>query len=157
LKRETISIALFILLVLGACKGSEMQEGADWLREPDLGVIDNERYPVIPNNDIYEVTASKIDLAFMELEQRSISKLSPELATWYTGHYYTCPADKQPYLVRAVYGHAGTGAFSIKRLGNDLLIVHQSLGRSTIYQKSALVVNLDFEPDQVYIRATIAE
>jgi len=157
MKWETISIALFILLVLGACKGSEIQAGAEWLREPDLGDINNERYTDIPKTDIYEVTASKIDLALMELEQTSISKLSPELAIWYTGHYYTCPADKQPYLVRAVYGHAGTGVFSLKRHDDDLLIVHQSLGHSTIYQKSAFVVNLDYEPDQIYIRATIAE
>ena len=157
MKWVTIFIALFILLALGACKGSEMQAGAEWLREPDLVDINNELYTDITRTDIYEVIASKIDFAFMELEQTSISKVSPELATWYTGHYYTCPADKQPYLVRAVYGHAGTGAFSLKRIGNDLLIVHRSLGHSIIYQKTALVVNLDYEPDQIYIRVTIAE
>jgi hypothetical protein len=40
---------------------------------------------------------------------------------------------------------------------DDLLIVHESLWRSTIYQKSALVVNLDYDPDQIFIRVTIAE
>jgi hypothetical protein len=157
MKWETIFIAFFMLLVLGACKGSEMQAGAEWLREPDLEDVQNEQYTDIPKTDIYEVTASKADIAFIELEQTSISKLSPELAIWYTGHYYTSPAGKQPYLVRAVYGHAGTGAYSLKRLDDDLLIIHQSLGHSTIYQKSALVVNLDFEPDQIYIRVKIAE
>jgi hypothetical protein len=157
MKKGTFFVAFFMLLMVGACKGSEMQAGAEWLREPDLDDVQNEQYLDIPNTDIYEVTASKVDIALMELEQTSISKLSPELATWYTGHYYTCPEDKQPYLVRAVYGHAGTGAFSLKRLDDDLLIVHRSLGHSTIYQKTALVVNLDYEPDQIYIRATIAE
>jgi hypothetical protein len=157
MKKGTLFVALFILFVLVACKGSAMQAGAEWLREPDVEDVQGEKYPDIPKTDIYEVSASKIDIALMELEQTSISKLSPELAIWYTGHYYTCPADKQPYLVRAVYGHAGTGAFSLKRLDDDLLVIHRSLGHSTIYQKSALVVNLDFEPDQVYIRATIAE
>jgi len=134
-----------------------MQDGAEWLREPDLEGVQNEQYTDIPTTDIFEVTASKVSIAFMELEQTSISKLSPERATWYTGSYYTCPAGKQAYLVRAVYGHAGTGAFSLKRIEDDLLIVHQSLGRSTIYQKSALVVNLDYEPDQIFIRVRIAE
>ena len=157
MKWETIIIVLFGLLALGACKGSEMQAGAEWLREPNVEVVQSEKYLDIPITDIYEVTASKIDIAFMELEQTSIFKLSPELAIWYTGHYYTCPADKQPYLVRAVYGHAGTGAFSLKQLDDDLLIVHQSLGHSTIYQKTALVVNLDYEPDQIFIRVRIAE
>jgi hypothetical protein len=157
MKRETISITLFVLLVLGACQGSKSQAGAEWLREPDAEDAQSEKYTDIPQTDIYEVTASKIAFAFMELEQTSIYKLSPELAIWYTGHYYTNSAGKQPYLVRAVYGHAGTGAFSLKRLGDDLLVVHQSLGHSTIYQKTALVVNLDFEPDQVFIRVKIAE
>ena len=157
MKKGTLFVLLFILLVLGACKGSEMQAGAEWLREPDVEDAQSEKYTDIPNTDIYEVTASKIDIAFRELEQISIVKLSPELAIWYTGHYYTCPADKQPYLVRAVYGHAGTGAFSLKRLEDDLLILHQSMGHSTIYQKTALVVNLDYEPDQVFIRVKIAE
>ena len=157
MKWKPISIALFVLLVSGACKGSEMQAGAEWLREPDAESIQNEKYPDIPQTDIYEVVASKIAFALTELEQTSISKLSPELAIWYTGHYYTMPPGKQPYLVRAVYGHAGTGAFSLKRLENDLLVLHQSMGHSTIYQKTALVVNLDYEPDQIYIRAKIVE
>lgn len=157
MKWETIFIVLFGLLALGACKGSEMQAGAEWLREPNVEDVQSEKYLDIPITDIYEVTASKIDIAFMELKQKSISKLSPELAIWYTGHYYTCPAGKQPYLVRAVYGHAGTGAFSLRQLDDDLLIIHRSLGRSTIYQKTALIVNLGYEPDQIFIRVKIAE
>lgn len=157
MKKGTFFVALFMLLMVGACKGSEMQAGAEWLREPDLEVEQSEKYLDIPQTDIYEVTASKIGFAFMELEQTSIFKLTPELAVWFTGHYYTCPPGKQPYLVRAVYGHAGTGAFSLKRLEDNLLILHQSMGHSTIYQKTALVVNLDYEPDQVFIRVKIAE
>ena len=157
MKKASLFIAMFVLFVLGACKGSEMQAGAEWLREPDKKNIQSEQIFDIPSTDIYEVTASKIDFALMDLEQTSIFKLSPELAMWYTGHYYTCSSDKQPYLVRAVYGHAGTGAYSLKRVSDDLLVIHQSLGHSTIYQKSALVVNLDFEPAQIYIRVNIAE
>jgi hypothetical protein len=134
-----------------------MQEGAEWLREPKSEDIQNAQYTDISNTDIYEVVASKIEFALIELEGTSISKLSPQQAMWYTGHYYTCPPGKQAYLVRAVYGHAGTGAFRIKRIENSLLIIHESLGRSTIYQKSALVVNLDYEPDQIFIRVRIAE
>jgi len=155
IKKGLLFVALFVLLMAGACKGSAMQAGAEWLREPDSEDFQNKTD--IPTTDVYEVTASKANIAFRELEQTSISQLSPELAIWYTGHYYTCPPDKQPYLVRAVYGHAGTGAFSLKRLEDDLLILHQSLGHSTIYQKTALVVNLDFEPNQVFIRVKIAE
>jgi hypothetical protein len=158
MKKGTLFVLLFILLVLGACKNLEMQAGAEWLREPELEDVQSEKYLEIPQTDIYEVTAPPNPGIYHGNSQRaSIFKLSPELAVWYTGHYYTCPADKQPYLVRAVYGHAGTGAFSLKRFEDDLLILHQSMGHSTIYQKTALVVNLDYEPNQVFIRVKIAE
>ncbi len=159
MKISTLSslVLLLVLLILGACSDSTTQEGAEWLREPDSEGSGSEQYTDIPMTDIYEVTASKVALAFTELEQASIVQLSPQSASWYTGHYYTCPPDKQAYLVRAVYAHAGTGAFNLKRLEDDLLIIHQSLGHSTIYQKSALVVNLDYTPEQLFIRVTIAE
>ena len=156
-KKGLIFILLFILLLLGACKVSKRQEGAEWLREPDIEDIQNVQYTDIPPTDIYEVTASKVNIAFSALQETTISKLEPESAIWYTGHYYTRPPGKQAYLVRAVYGHAGTGAFSLKRLDDDLLILHESLGHSTIYQKTALVVNLDYEPDQIFIRVGIDE
>ena len=127
IKKGTLFVALFMLLMVGACKGSGMQAGAEWLREPDSEDVQSENILDIPATDIYEVTASKINIAFMELEQISISKITPELAVCYTGHYYTSAPGKQPYLVRAVYGHAGTGAFSLKRLEDDLLILHQSI------------------------------
>jgi hypothetical protein len=157
IKKGTLFVALFMLLVVGACNGSGMQAGAEWLHEPDSEDLQSDNLLDIPTTDIYEVTASKVNFAFMELEQNSLVKLSPELAIWYTGHYYTSSPGKQPYLVRAVYGHAGTGAFSLKFFDDDLLILHQSLGHSTLYQKTALVVNLDYEPDQVFIRVKIAE
>jgi hypothetical protein len=134
-----------------------MQAGTAWLREPDSEEVYQKKYPDIPPNDIYEVTASKVEMAFMELQQTSLSKLSPQRAMWYTGHYYTCSPDKQAYLVRAVYGHAGTGTFFLKRLGHDLFIGHDSLGHSTRYQKTALIVNLDYEPEHIFIHVTIAE
>jgi hypothetical protein len=84
-------------------------------------------------------------------------ELPPQRAVWFTGDYYASPPDKQAYLVRAVYGHAGTGRFQLERIGDDLFIHHQSLGRSTIHQKTALVVNLDFVPEQIFIRVSIAE
>ena len=157
MRMRTLFVLLLVLLVLVACKDYTMQKGAEWLREPDIDDIHSEKYPDIPESDIYEVTASKLDMALIELQQTSISKLSPQRAIWYTGHYYTCPQGKQAYLVRAVYSHAGTGAFYLKRLEHDLFVGHGSLGRSTIYQKSALVVNFDYEPDQIYIRVMIAE
>jgi hypothetical protein len=157
MKKRILFVSLIISLLLGACVTTTVQEGAEWLNEPNFGGNQKEQSIDIPNSDVYEVTASKLDIAIMELQQTSVSKLSPELAVWYTGHYYNCPPGKNAYLVRAVYGHAGTGAFSLKQIDDSLLIIHQSLGRSIIYRKTALVVNLDYEPDQIYLRVSIAE
>lgn len=157
MKTRILFLLLFTLPALTACKDSGMQAGAEWLNEPDLEAIQGDQSFDIASTDIYEATASKAEIALMELEEKSIIKLSPELAKWYIGHTYTCPTGKQAYLIRAVYGHAGTGTFSLKRIEDDLVVKHQSLGRSTIYQKTALVVNLDYEPDQIFIRVSIAE
>ena len=53
MKWGTISIALFVLLILGARKGSEMQVGMEWLREPDLEDVQSEQITDIPSTDIY--------------------------------------------------------------------------------------------------------
>ena len=148
---------LLFTLALAACTDSTGQEGKEWINDPGYEWLQNKQATDIPPADIYEVTASKAAFALMELEETSLVELPPQRAAWFTGDYYARPPDKQAYLVRAVYGHAGTGRFQLERIGDDLLIHHQSLGHSTIYQKTALVVNLDFEPEQIFIRVSIAE
>jgi hypothetical protein len=70
---------------------------------------------------------------------------------------YEPAAGKQPYLVRVMYGHAGTGSYGVLRRGNDIRVFHGSLGRTNACTKSALVVNLEFAPREVYVEISIAE
>ena len=67
-KKGTLFLLFFLSLLLGACQDSALQEGAEWLRDPDLENIPKQAYSDIPRTYVYEVTASKIDVAFMELE-----------------------------------------------------------------------------------------
>jgi len=82
IKKGTLLVTLFILLVVGACQGSEMQAGAEWLREPDSEDVQSESYLDIPKIDIIEVAASKVGIASLELEQTNSITLSPDLAVW---------------------------------------------------------------------------
>ena len=75
----------------------------------------------------------------------------------YTGHYYSCPPGKRPYLVRGVFGFAGTGAFYVYKVDRALWVSHESLGTDFVSSRTALIVNLDFEPSAAYATVSIAE
>jgi Tfp pilus assembly pilus retraction ATPase PilT len=60
-------------------------------------------------------------------------------------------------LLRAVYGHGGTGGFVVSQIKKSVLVAHGSLGHSTQYNKSALVACLRDSPDVVYTTVSVAE
>jgi hypothetical protein len=133
------------------------QAGLAWLRRSPSAINDDE-WTELPRSDIYEVAASKEDVVVLfDLAEQTIEPLTQDRASYLTGHYFQCPRSKKPFLVRAVYGQGGTGGYRIFKHGDDLLIAHGSLGHHSAYHKSALVLNLDFTPAQIYIEAAIAE
>ena len=146
---------IVILLVMFASVAFAAENGKDWLNPTDVKDIYSEKYPEINPTDIYEVVPTKEGTAIYRLRDRNLQKITEELAEWYTGHYYQCEKGKHPYLVRAVYGHGGTGEYRLKRIGEALLIIHSSLGKRIVYNKSALIVNLDFQPRELYIELSI--
>lgn len=92
-----------------------------------------------------------------ELQKNTFIPLSDVKARKYTGHYYICPKGKRPYLVRAVAGFAGTGKFQVYRVGQSIWVAHESLGRGWASARTAMVVNLDFEPTAAYATVSIIE
>jgi len=62
-----------------------------------------------------------------------------------------------PYLVRAVYGHGGTGAYDVLVSGKSIIIIRGSLGKSVEYNKFALVVCLENKPENLFVSVSIAE
>ena len=146
---------IFLLSVVFASMAFSTENGKDWLNSPDIKDIYSENYPEIKPTDFYEVVPTKEGTAIYRLKNTNLQKITDELAIWYTGHYYQCENGKQPYLVRAVYGHGGTGEYRLKRIEEALLITHGSLGKRNVYNKSALIVNLDFKPKELFIEVSI--
>lgn len=146
---------LILLLVMIYSVAFAAENGKDWLNSPAIKDIYSEKYPEINPKDIYQVVPTKKSTAIYRLQNKDLQKITEKMAKWYTGHYYQCEKGKQPYLVRAVYGHGGTGEYTLKRIGGALLVMHGSLGKRNVYNKSALIVNLDFEPEELFIVVSI--
>lgn len=148
-------IVLLLLFVSLSSVGFSAENGQEWIDASKIIMTNTPLF--IPEADIYEVVASKEYVAVDRLKEKSIIKIDEKTAKWYTGHYYKCPEGKHPYLVRAVYGHGGTGKYTVKGSDENLLILHESLGKKAIFNKSALVINLEGEPKKIIIRVGIDE
>jgi hypothetical protein len=49
------------------------------------------------------------------------------------------------------------GKFEFRRVGRKILIRHGSLGSSLQAFKTAFIMSLDFEPEEIYVSVSIAE
>jgi hypothetical protein len=148
-KRFSISFLALALLVFGA-------EPDPWINAPPAKLPLAEEAK-LPATDLFEVVASMNGNAQFDLQKKSFIALSEAAARKLTGHYYSCPRGKRPYLVRAVAGFAGTGKFHVYRIEQAVLISHESLGRGWATSRTALVLNLDFEPNAAYATVSIIE
>jgi hypothetical protein len=136
----------------------KIEDAAAWLRYPPVDLPGPLKE--IDEKDTYEVMASAKDLLIShhgDLRDKSFVKVSPDDARRYTGHYYRCPDGKTPYLVLAAYGNSVWGNYEFRRAGRKILIRHGSLGRSFQAFKTAFNLNLDFEPEEVYVSVSFAE
>ncbi|TYC61244.1 hypothetical protein ETQ85_04070 [Zoogloea oleivorans] len=147
-----VPAAIFALLLM-AFNASASEEGKSWLSAP-AGMNEESGTP-IPTEDSCEVPASKLTNALSQLAEKTLIALDPTTVKSLVGECIKIAANKTPYLVRAVYGHRGTGHYFVRRVGDDLLVAHGSLGRYTTYSKSALVVNLSFAPKSEFIMVVI--
>jgi hypothetical protein len=100
---------------------------------------------------------AKTTMAIVALDSTPIIPLDQLGATSYAGACSQPSPGSSSYLVRAVYGHRGTGVYSVRRRGDDLLVEHSSLSRPSTYTKTALVVGLPFAPNHVYIIVSVDE
>jgi len=158
MKKANTFVLLSLLLSL-FCIGAESGAGGLKLRPPahiigDIAADPN--WVILPRSDVYEVGASKLGLSSIrELSETGFRVLSEPEACHYTGQYYACPAGKRPYLMKAIYGKGGFGQFRVERQGSKVSIVWADLmalqiQRKEAYRRTAVVVNLDFTPEEVY-------
>lgn len=154
MRARPVLLALLFLTTGTPPKG----DGVKWLSSPPSGVFSPDQALDIGEDDVYEVVASKKDVAILlDLRDRRCIAITLQRAKYFTGNYYKCPNGKTPYLVRAVYGQGGTGHYFVRRNGKQLLVEHGSLGQQKLANKSALIVNLEFEPTNIYTIVSMAE
>lgn len=148
---------LLLAAITSTALALDMHDGKAWLH-PAPNTCTFENWKELPDSDYFEVPASKEYVAERrDLTQKRFVSLTEESAQYYIGEHYQCPSGKRPFLVRAVFANGGTGAFKLYRCGDALLVSHSSLGHSTVYYRSALVVNLTFVPKDVYTAVDVAE
>lgn len=153
LPRALALVAVFVFFSAGC---EQPQPRCDWIRRTPESIPAGE-WQEIPQGDIFEVVASKEFAAVhRDLTNTAVAPLTLETAKYFNPRYETVPG-KKPYLVRAVYGHGGTGSYSVLRRGSDVRVMHGSLGRSAACNASALIINFDFVPREIYIEVSIAE
>ena len=137
--------------------GNASEDGREWYSSPPPKVLAAER-TALPPNDIYEVVLSKQAFAVWSgLSTKPILAISEDLARQLTGPYYRCDTGKKPFLARGVFINGGTGGFEAFKVGQAIWIMHEGLGSMGGMFKSALIVNLAFDPTEAYVTASTAQ
>lgn len=102
----------------------------------------------IENREIFELLTPQKKLAiYIILDQQEFVELTAEEAQFLVGYTYTNEANKRIFLIRAI-GGSGNNFFSVK--DNNLYVFRGAMGIASFY-RSALVVNLDFVPNYLYL------
>jgi hypothetical protein len=148
------AVFLFVLASIASAAPTTAAKPDPWTAEPPPAISFG-KHDAIPADDIFEVVASMREDAVTELQKIPLIPLSDAQARKFTGAYYLCPKGKRPFLVRALYGFAGTGKFWVYRIKREIWVLHESLGREFASQRTALVVNLDFDPAKAYVTVSI--
>lgn len=149
---RTLLLCLLIPVAFAAPAHSVPRDS--WIAEPPSR-ISFKKQEALPAGDVYEVVASMRANAEAELQKIPLLPLSEAQARKFTGESYSCPKGKRPFLTRALFGHAGTGRFWVYRINREIWVLHESLGSEFVSSRTALVVNLDFDPAQAYVTVSI--
>jgi hypothetical protein len=145
---------LFVLALVAWVAPALSATSDSWTAEPPPSIAFG-KHDVISAVDIYEVVASMRGNAEAELQKIPLIPLSVAQARKFTGAYYSCPKGKRPYLVRALFGFAGTGKFWVYQIKREIWVLHESLGQDLTSARTALVLNLDFDPARAYVTVSI--
>jgi hypothetical protein len=107
---------------------------------------------------IHEVAESHQKEAIELLRDASCVLVSDEAASVFLGGKLPEHASERFYLVRAVRLNPLMGSFSVRELEGQLLVQHDSLGRSLLPMKrEALLLQLKNQPKRVFVTCGMAE
>jgi hypothetical protein len=127
----------------------------DFTRYPDASVL-----PTVPKDHISEVGPARpaqVPAAMKLLAARDFVPLNCVHAQSLAVRKLDCPATEHISLVRAVRGHAGTGAYFAYFSGTTLFIHHGSLGRTDRRDNVPLLISTPFVPTEVFRWASVDE
>jgi hypothetical protein len=148
--KSTILVLLFIPVF---CMGAQQDTPqVEWRPAPNFNESDR-NWVILPQTDIYEVGASQmLNRRVRDLPECGFKELTEGDAELLAGHHYSCPTGKHPFLLRALYGQEGFGSFRVERKENSLAVIWGSIPAIAHHGigGSALVVNLDSTPSQIY-------
>ena len=138
---------LILILLSGVCSADD--DASKWLSSPPKGFMyQNE----VSTDFVHEIIVSKKENAFLTyLKNKPFVEISADEAKSFTNTNISKKDNEHIYLLRAVYTNGNTGSFFLYRNESNLLVLHQSLGKSTGLHQSALVAILNFELSNLYI------
>jgi hypothetical protein len=134
---------LLMLMAIGCAPGAQPSQ---WLADSE-----KERLPSggeeVPESSWYEVRTTRVAVAIQELRRVSFIELTMKQAADLAGAHYAIEPGKHAYLFRGLYANLGEHRLTLKN--GILIVLHESLGHSSVPQFSPLVVNLPAPPTRV--------
>ena len=149
--RIALLLVSFLMIPAVGCGGYTSVKGThDWLRSPKEIVAFQQTAQKLAETSFFEVRVTKLMTAVDQLKENSAIPLTDDLARYFAGSLYKSEDEKKTYLVRGLFANY-TGSHTLFWRDGQLLIRHDSLGKSFELQFSPLVVNLPSEPNEVFI------
>ena len=140
------------LCLAGATGIARADRPAAWLEPAPSSVPPIMSLETVPHRLFIEVPQDKRPAAMTALNDAA----SVPGRADFGGEGFACPAPLRPFLIRALHGNNGTGAYDLYWTGSSLIVGHASLGGRVEPQASALVACLAKAPSAIYSSVTSA-
>lgn len=146
-------------MLLSGAAFAGVDEAERWITRPPADRVSYERRgTALDKGSVFEVVVSKFDSVHtLFLYAEPFVAITEEQAKIYVGEAYRCPKGKRPYLVRALFISGGTGGFTVYQWDKNIWVFHGCLGGGGGLNKSAVVVNLEFNLAKVYVSAEVSD
>ena len=144
------SLAILVTCFFTPAHAGPDQSVDEWYNPPQVASWRVASHP-ISEDLFFELPISKAFSAVTgELKRKVAAHIDADSLRFYVSGHFRCPSDRSPYLVRALFGHGGTGRYHVLLLDGNLIIDHESIGRINVMNRSALIICLFAEPAKVF-------
>jgi len=148
----------FVLITFITLVGCASEE----VKDPWQTFVPKSCFPIsnlekVEKENIFEVSHSGFSATEYVLKDNDMVPLREDVLWTYISTAPESNGELKPYLVRALYGHSANGYFDFRWCGNDLMISHISLGRTSMVNRTAFIVFLPKQPNSAILYVNIAE